>query len=250
MTIPDMKIKEREYSNKSRQGTYVEVKGKGLPARAFKKDPRLPIELYLTYYEERYVKKRNATNFTTWTREYLTEESKKGIGIRKTEAREQISKIVRKLKNKPEMGALFKTGSTSTTITNADKASTEQIKRAYRELHEPLIEHKELLPYVLGEHNAQKMRSRYEITIRSKDASGTVTARGTMFGKTIEEAIRALKKETAGMSEADKDYEIVRVMRNVGMGGVHNRDTHLGPVTWEMEVTFRRGQGTGGRLRT
>lgn len=231
-------IKIRNYNNKSRQGTYIQITNKQNKTEKTltKYDTQYPIELYIQYHLKKHEQPKGQRRKKTTTKKFLqtyqetitnTEPTKiKPTNKVQTEARKYVQKIKKQYGGKT-LERMIKRGIQAVIINDTHKANQHTIKTSYKKLLQDLVLDKKLLEILATEENMKKMSHRIEQRIEIKNEQGQTILETSKIGVTTNQAISEINQTIKKGEEIKKSYQTdtkIQTLKNLGWTNIQQKE--------------------------
>lgn len=201
-------------NNKTRKGQYVYIKEPKKPARYYKYIPSISINEYKEYYMAKKDKTKIAIN----------------------PKRKKHKKIQQKTYN---LNKSIGSGINKVYIKNIKEQNNYKIKKAYKDLLNPLVADKEILQIITQDTNINKIKHRFEYKVWYINDKGDKIGIANKIGTTIKEIQKDHKKIIKGESITDGSLGKIReLMKKKGYKYQHYLNSKLDRI--DLEIIFRK----------
>lgn len=231
------KIDIRDLNNKSRKGRYVYIKIGNNRGSYYKYDENIPIDAYVNYYKDKYIKKVKTTSVRRYTKAYAGK--LEGVRFKKrTRPIRQAEQYIQKLKRtRPQLHEALKTGITTTKIKDIRTATDNMIQHAKKQLMRPIVLDTQLLDIITTRENMKKLQERIEYRLQFIDKKGNILASDSKIGPDPDKITHQLKEIIKPMEEITKDT-YSNLKKKLEELGFENWRLYKAGKVWRTEMTM------------
>lgn len=189
----DLHFEFKNLANKSRQGLYIYVKKKGTKGAYYKYDNDVPIDGYLAYYEQKFIKKKKTGSITRYVKQFKPDSKRKRGSY--------AQKYYDRIKQQKPLGGYFTTGVSDASIENVYSVSMLGIRDASGQMLQKLVLDDRILDVVTKPENIDKLKLHIEYIATFKNEDGENLAIAHYHGKNPYEVVDMIKRSVQEESE-------------------------------------------------